>query len=504
MKRKRGCRSWLGGVGLMGLTSLAGCSQLAPLSLVQPAPVARAAAPQAAFRTALPSAPAGGMLLPPEDAGVTLGFQPQEVKAFPIALDTVLRLAQDQNGKVAIAREQLREAFAGKDLAAKSWMPDLFLGTNYYRHDGGIQNFNGDLVNSNFGSAFAGTELRTQMDLREIAFKKIDAERKVLQQKGQLSKLTYENLLDAANTYVDLLAARQGEAIARELDREIQALFVKAQDIAKVNPGARVEVERIRTQMSAQAAAVRKLEEGAKGAAAKLIYLLGLDPDAELVVIDQRLVAFNLVNDDVPVNELVERALTSGPGIREMQGLLALLDEAREKARGPGRLLPILQVNAADGAFGAGPGGSSTWNNRFDLVVQARWNLTEFLTSRERSRMAASKMQQAHLNYQDLRAKLILGVQEAREASMSGRDQARLGEAQIRNAREAYKLSYERFKNSIPGAFPSEVLLSIGSVGNAQINYLNALRDHDKAQLRLFILTGQVDSNFVEENCHAR
>jgi len=492
-------------MGLAGLLALTGCSQLGPTALVQPPPVARAVAAVQPEPDALSDQPrlvpvAAGEPTSAERLPETLAApatQPGQIKPLPISLDTVLRLSQDQNGKVSLAREQLREAFAGQDLAARRWLPDLFLGTSYYRHEGGIQDFQGNLVQSSFGSVFAGSELRGQLDLRDFAFQKIDAERQVWQKRGELSKLTSENLLDAATTYVDFLAAKQGEAVARDLQKEMQKLFLEAQKLAKVDPGLQVEVTRVQTEMRGQEQTIRKLQEGAAGAAAKLIYLLGLDPASELVPIDRQLVPFNLVDDTVHVNVLVERALTNGPGIREMQGLLALIDEVREKSQGPGRFLPVFQMNLAEGAFGAGPGASSRWDNRFDLALQARWNLTEFLNARERQRIAASKMQQAQLGYQDLRARLTLGVQEAREASASGRDQSGSGEAQIKDARETYRLSRERFVNLIPlkkGASPSEVLMSIGALGRAQFNYINALRDHDKAQLRLFILTGLVDA----------
>src|SRR4029077_6153440 len=102
----------------------------------------------------------------------------------------------------------------------------------YYRHEGGIQNEDGTLTESSFGSLFAGTEIRGRFDLREAVFQKVDAERKVWQQKGELSKLTSENLLDAANTSVDLLAARAGEAVAIRTEELLQDLLVKATKLA--------------------------------------------------------------------------------------------------------------------------------------------------------------------------------------------------------------------------------------------------------------------------------
>jgi outer membrane protein TolC len=500
------------GWGLVGLC-LAGCTQLAS-SGPQPT-VARGLDPELLPPRQADGLPQGIMnplqLPPPQPPSPMLSPKPEtspplpdlsqasEPKALPMSLDTVLRLAQDQNGKIGLAREQLREAFAGQDLAAKAWLPDMFLGTSYYRHDGGIQDFQGNLLNSSFGSLFAGVELRGQLDLRNAVFQRIDAERKVWQQRGELSKLTSENLLDAASTYVDLLAARTGEAVALELQDKMRGLLALTQKLEKTFPQLRVEVERIKSEVDGQQQVRRKLREGTRAAAAKLIYLLGLDPAAELVPVDRQMATFNLVDDNRPSEQLVERALTGGPGIKEMEGLLALIENANAKAGGLGRFMPIIQMNVADGVFGAGPGSSSDWSNRFDMNLQLRWNLTECATARDRRRIAMSKTQQAHLGFQELRSKLTLGVQEAREASLSSTDQVALGKTQIEHALVAYKLSLERFTNRIPGSSPSEVLMSIGTLGRAQLNFLNAIRDHDKAQLRLFILTGQVDEAL---GCH--
>src|SRR5262249_11921606 len=143
-----------------------------------------------------------------------------EGKALPISLDTVFRLAQDQNGKIAIAREQLAEAFAAKDLADKGWIPELFVGISYLRHEGGIQDFQGFLVHSSYGSFFVGPTIEGTLDLRDFAYKKIDAERKIWQKRGEISQLSTETLLDAASTYIDLLAARTGEKLSLKLEED--------------------------------------------------------------------------------------------------------------------------------------------------------------------------------------------------------------------------------------------------------------------------------------------
>jgi len=415
-------------------------------------------------------------------------------KALPICLDTVFRLAQDQNGQVNIARQRLTEAFAQQDLADKRWLPDLYLGTSYFRHEGGTQDFTGQYIKSSYGSLFAGVELHGKLDLRDAAFQRIDAARHVWQSRGELSKLTGETLLDAASTYVDLLAARAGEAISLDSERKLDILRDMAETLAKIDPGLRIEVTRIDAEVQAQKLLTRKLREGARSAAAKVNFLLGLDPETELVPLEGGIAAFTLVDANQPAQHLVDASLSKGPGVRELEGLLSLIEGARARSNGLGRLLPSVEVTMAEGAFGAGPGSQTTWDNRWDLCLHVRWNLTEAITARERRRLADAKIEQARLSYQDLRAKLTLGVYEASEASRSGRDQATLGVKQIQQAEEAYRISHVRLKEQVKGASPSEVLLSIRSLSGARLTYLGALRDLDKAQLRLFVLVGAAGS----------
>src|SRR5205823_12712626 len=136
----------------------------------------------------------------------------------------------------------------------------------------------------------------------------------------------------------------------------------------------------------------------------------------------------------------------------------------------------------------------ATWDNRLDVGLQARWNLMELATARDRQRLVQAKTEQAHLAYQDLRGKLTAGVQESRDAVMSGKEQIRLTEEQIKEARLGHELSEKRIQNFVPGSSYGEVLLSLQSIVLSQGSYLSTVRDYDKAQLRLLILLGSATS----------
>jgi outer membrane protein TolC len=286
------------------------------------------------------------------------------------------------------------------------------------------------------------------------------------------------------------------------MQKDLQDLLARSQKLASTEPGARVEVARIQAQLKARDQIMLEMREQAERASIKLAYLLGLDPALMLVPADAQLVPLNLVDVTPPVADLVSRALASGPGIQEMEGLLGLIHDSLERSRGLGRLLPVFEVGMSEGIFGTGPGSRSDWDNSWNFVAAARWNLTECFTRCERERVIQAKTQQAHLAYQDLLAKLTAGVYEAREAILSGREQIRLMQEAISEARRAHKLSNDRLRNNIRDSSASEVLLSLQALALAQSSYVNVLRAYDKAQLRLMVLLGPpTELSAADGNC---
>jgi outer membrane protein TolC len=416
---------------------------------------------------------------------------PARSKNVPISLDTVLRLAQDQNGQVRLARMKLDDASIDQQWSNKHWLPDLSVGMGTYRHDGGIQDFQGNLVRSDYSSALAGVEVTGKYDWKELLLRRVEAERRVWQQKGELSKLTSENLLDATTTYVGLLAARSGIVISMETEIRLKDLLDQTVKLAQIDSGLNVEVSRIETELMAQTVLTVKLREASKASTAKLAYLLGLDPCCDFVLADGKLVPISLVDAKQPVQQLVEQALNRGPGVRELEGLLRAVEAARNSNYGLSHWMPSVEVSLIEGYIGAAPAGQPYASaNRFDAGVHVKWSLSEFVYSQQRRHQADANIQQVRVTIEDLRSKLTLGVQEAREAIHSGAEQIELAERHIRYAEESYRLSDQRLKQNIKGRSASEVLLALRSLGGARLEYLQAVRDHNRAQLRLFVLVG--------------
>ncbi len=409
-------------------------------------------------------------------------------KVLPVDLDAVLRLAEEQNAQVGVAREKLAESHAEKDLADLSWLPNIHAGLAYYRHEGGIQDEPGNLVRSSTQALFPGLDVGARLDLREYTFQTLNAERQVLQQQGELSRITSETLLEAGNAYVDLLAARTSEAILVRSQRYEKKVLEWAEDLFKADRSAEVLVQGVRAQSHVRRQVMQQLRQQGDAAAVKLAYVLGLTPDVQLVPVDTALRPIALADATQPTDALVSQALASGPGVAELEQLLGLIQSGIEQASGPGRYLPVVEVRSVQGGFGAGPGGDLNWDDRWDLGLQLRWSLSGLCTARDRQRAAHAKLRQAQLSYDDLKGRLALGVQEAQQTVLAGQEQLRTLAEQVKAACQHHDLQYQRLKERL--ATPSEVMAAIQLLELGHLNALNAIRNHNKAQVRLMVLLG--------------
>src|SRR5262249_34861002 len=158
--------------------------------------------------------------------------------------------------KVRLAREKVNGACAEEEVAHYAWLPHLYVGPSYWRHEGGIQNPDGTFVHSSNGAAWGGTEVVGQFDVQEMAYQRVPASRQTWQNKTELSQVTSEQLMNATQTYIDLLAARSGELVAVRLLGELDNLLNKVKGSKAVAAAAgqqhliEAEIEEVRQSVA--------------------------------------------------------------------------------------------------------------------------------------------------------------------------------------------------------------------------------------------------------------
>src|SRR5262249_36943783 len=173
----------------------------------------------------------------------------------------------------------------------------------------------------------------------------------------------------------------------------------------------------------------------------------------------------------------------------ELEALIAVCHESIQQADSPVQWLPTFEMRMAEGAFGAGVGASSDWDNRWDLGMQMRWNIADFVRKHAKRAADESQARLAHLSAEDVRGKLVDTVRAARATTLSGLDQRCLAEEQIRAAQRFHELARLRLEKHVTKSH-TEVLQSLQALTQGRLNYINAVRAYDKAQLQLMILLG--------------
>src|SRR5262249_21509391 len=81
---------------------------------------------------------------------------PAGQQPLPINLPTALQLANAQALDVAIASQRIEVALAQLQRAQSLWLPTIYLGTDYYRHDGQIQETPGRVFGTSRSSFMVG------------------------------------------------------------------------------------------------------------------------------------------------------------------------------------------------------------------------------------------------------------------------------------------------------------------------------------------------------------
>lgn len=463
---------------------LLACLGLAWLAFAGCAVTRPSASPSAVLVDAASSAEAPAVMQASHDAPA-----PAVAKEVPVTLDAVLRFAEQSNAKVGRAREKLAESQIEQEQAQHCWMPNVYAGAAYYRHEGGIQNENGTFTHSSTGALYPGLQIRSELDLRKTAFEQIDAERKVWQQKAELSQVNSEVLLEAAQAYVDLLTARRAEALARELEQYERKVLARAEILAKVDQAVDSLTFGLRSSVASREYQQAQLRQQGDAASAKLVYLLGLPPLTKLVPVDPVFVPVELVDVASP-EMLVDRVQLTGPGVRELVGLLDTIQGGLDASYGKRNLLPTVELCVWEGLFGAGPGGSLTFDNRLDVGLQLKWNLTALLRAEEQRKLVRSKLEQTRWTLKDVKDRLAAGVQEATTTIKDSREMLGHGVRQIQEASRAYQKADDQLEEGIKGVTPAAVVTAIRALELAHFNYVQATREHNKAQVRLLLLVG--------------
>ncbi len=425
---------------------------------------------------AAPPAPAG-----PPPAGPLAGG------LLPVDLPTVLRLARAQNLDVQIVREGVRAAHARYAQDRVWFLPTLRVPLRFDRTDGRVQATEGEIVDVDKQSAFAGAALVLDWEPGERAFESLASAQRLAAQEAGLGAEREDAALGAAERYLDLLAAQARAAVVGQSVALYEALVAETAAQAEAGGGFRGDVLRARALLARARVTARQVDEEVAVAEARLREHLSLRPGVTLRAVEPHPVPWDLAPVQVDATRLRSEALRARPEVRDAdQQAAAAATGVRQAHTGP--FIPRLKAGYEAGGFGDGfddLGGTGR------LGVGLEWRVGPGgIGDQARTREAVARQRQAGLRARQVRERIEREVDTAlAQVGERGRAIALAREA-VAEATEALALYRER--QDLGVGLPLDVIDAEATLTAARLAWIRVVVGYNQAQLRLLHAVGRL------------
>ncbi len=405
--------------------------------------------------------------------------------AETIDLPTVLRLAGAQNIDVQIANEKIKEARANEAATLWQFFPWVAPGVGYKAHNGKIQDVQGNIINVDKQAVAVGPTVIAQLDLGDAIYKRLAAKQLTQAAGHGADAQKNQSVLAASESYFDLAKAHASYRVAA------QAVDISADYRNQISNAVKAGVAFKGDELRAQTALHRnellqkQAEEQRRVAAARLAQVLHLDGTVSLLPREDEAVAIKLTPQNAQVQELLAKAVSQRPELRQSA---SLSEAANTGVRGAkyGPLVPSIGAQV----FGGGLGNNNDFGGSGDYQVTLGWRIgAGGLFDSSRIKQAESKAAQASLTQTKTRDEVIRQVVENHERVKLLRSELEVAKQGVEAADEALKLARERKEFAV--GIVLETIQSEQDVTHAKLDYVNTLMELNKAQYRLKAAIGE-------------
>ncbi|MEO6809361.1 MAG: TolC family protein [Isosphaeraceae bacterium] len=434
----------------------------------------------------------------------------------PIDLPGALRLAGARDLDIAIARERVSEALGALQQARVLWLPSIYIGPNWIRHDGQAQVVEGQVRTISKSSLFLGSTaaagssvsgpvpaggpaqvsgLTSILRFSDAIFEPLAARQIVEARRASIQTATNDALLGVAESYMDLQQAAGRLAIAREAATNAETLAKLTSSYARSGAGLDADYRRSLTERDRQRQNVELAVGELEMASAELVRHTRLDPRLVVAPIEPPEMVLRMLPDSCSIDELVVTGLRNRPELAEAQALVqATLTRLKQAKLRP--FIPSLAFRYSGGGFGGGANGFfGDFKARSDADVNLYWELQNLgFADQAIAKQRAAQQRSATLELlkvQDRVASEVVRAEKQRIAASRRMEQASraVPEAQ---ASLALNLTNIRRGAGLPGATrPIEVLQPIQGLAQARTDSLDAVLDYNRAQFRLYRALGR-------------
>jgi outer membrane protein TolC len=433
----------------------------------------------------------------------------QEIQ--PIDLAAALRLCGARDLDVAIARARMAAAAADLQHARALWLPSIFIGPNWIRHDGQAQVVEGPVRTISKSSLFLGataaggssitgpvpaggpapvTGLTTVLRISDAIFLPLAARQIVDARRAGIRTAANDALLGTAESYMELQRAAGRLAIAREAAANAAELVAVTDAFARAGAGLEGDHQRSLAERDRRLADVEQAVGALEVASADLVRRTRLDPLVVVAPVEPAEAVLRVVADDALLDDLVATGLRNRPELAEAR---ALVEETLIRLR-QARLRPFVPSVAfrySGGGFGGGRDEFfGDFASRSDADVNLYWETANLgFTDRAIRERRGAERRVADLGFLKVQDRVAAEVVQAEKARIAARRQLERMKETTAAAVRSVNLNLATIRRAaglpVAATRPIEVLQPIQALAQARTEYLDAVIDYNVAQFRL-------------------
>lgn len=431
-------------------------------------------------------------------------------KPLPINLPTALQLSDARPVDVAAAAERIRVAAAQLEQARVLWLPSITLGFEYNRHDGKIQNIDGQVIDASRSSlmfgAGSGIGNSAILNVNDAIFAPLVARQTMRARRADQQAVQNDTVVAVTDAYFTVQQARGELAGAIEATRRTADLVRRTEKLA---PGLvpTLEVTRAEAELARRRQAEELARERWQVAGAELLRVLRLDPTSQVEPVEPPNLRVELVDPTRTVDELIPVALTSRPELAsrqaQVQATLAMLRQEKLRPLVPSVLIrgwstPVTGTLAA-GVFAGGTNGTiGNTGLRGDIDAQLLWQFDNLgFGNRARTHQREAERRLAIIDLFRTQDQVAADVAQAYARTQHAARRVELAEKEVRLAADSADknlaaLGETRRSGELLQTLvrPQEAVASVQSLAQAYVDYFTAVADFNRSQFQLYRALG--------------
>jgi outer membrane protein TolC len=429
-------------------------------------------------------------------------------KPYPINLPTALKLGNARGLDIELASRRLQGAAAQLQGAKVLWLPNLIFGTDYYRHDGRIQDIQGNVFDTSKSGFQIGGAPYLVFGFADAIFQPLAARQTVRARQAEKQAAANDTLLAVTQAYFNAQQARGELAGYRDALQYADDLLRR---LDKLAPSLVPTLEVNRTR--ALAARLRQVgiqsQNNWRAASAELLRVLYLDPTLVVEPVEPPHLRISLLPLDKPVDDLIPIALTNRPELAAQQALvqasLRLLKLEKMRPLMPSLLIrgfstPVVGTLGVS-FFGAGLNSSlDNFGIRQDWDMQAIWTLQNLgFGNRALIRQRAADNRVALTELFRVQDRVAAEVVQVYSLAQTAEGRIREAEAELKDAQTLVREDLaalgqtQRLGEGGPiqlVARPLEVVAAVQMLQQAYADFYLSINDYNRAQFQLYRALG--------------